>query len=590
MKRFICILSVFIFAVAFNSCRGDLLDTSPTNAVSSSNMWQSENLADLGVTGVYNCLRYEYVAYNPNDWDAMAVSTDARGNWSSTWPNLCGTATPSSTMFATCWKQHYEGIQRANDAIYNLPNVPGLSDAKKGRLIAECKFLRAFFYYKLNMLYRGVPLYLEPVDLDKCNQARESESAVWNAVLTDLTDCINEANLPDKYSAGNASYGHITKGAAYALRGKVYMWLKDYAKAIPDFEKVGELGYGIYDCTYKALFKQENEQCKEFIFSVPCIDLVGYGNNLSFKMGTRTTYGSCWNDYFPSADFVDTYECADGKPFNWNDIIPGYNEMSVNARSVYFLRNNMTAAEIAKMTNYGADMSKYLPTGNEERILQAYSNRDPRLQQTIITPYSTYLGAPLGVEHTYTLRWPYRGSDSAEPFDLRTDTNTKYHYLFRKFVAEGTSEMTARDRSPIDIPVIRYADVLLCLAEALNETGNMSRAIQCVNQVRQRAGVALLNSNTYTTVTSQANLRERIQNERRWEFPTEGVTYFDELRWGTWKEKKFFTNAGLKEVWGTLVGGSSQDTYLGDYVQVWPIPVIECQMNPNLVQNEGWKN
>ena len=581
---------ILAFVIALTGCQSDLLDTSPSSSVSSGNMWTSENFADLGVLGVYNCLRSEYVAFNPNDYDAMAVSTDARGNWSSTWPNLCGAATPSSGMFADCWKQHYEGVHRANDAISNLPDVPDLDESKRARLIAECKFLRAFFYYKLNMLYRGVPLYLEPVTLDECTKGRETEENVWTAVLNDLTDCINTADLPGRYESGSADYGRITKGAAYALRGKVYMWLKDYESAINDFLEVGKLGYGIFQGSYKELFKEANEDSEEMIFSVPCIDLSGYGNNLSFKMGTRTTYGSCWDDYFPSTDFVDTYEWADGRPFDWNEVIPGYTEMTPAARSVYFLRDGMTDAEKEQMQVYGADMSKYLEEGNEARILKAYEGRDPRLEQTIITPYSTYLGAPNGTEHVYTLRWPYRGADEAEPFDLRTDTNTKYHYLFRKFVAEGTSEMTARDRSPIDIPIIRYADVVLCLAEALNEVGNMGEAISYVNQVRERAGIALLNSNSYTTVTDQDDLRERIRNERRWEFVAEGVTYFDELRWGTWKEKKFFPDAGLKEVWGTLVGGDSQYHYLGDYVQVWAIPVTEIQMNPNLEQNDGWRN
>ncbi len=588
MKRLINrIVILMLVLVHLTSCKEDLLDTNPYDAVSSGVMWTTENYADLGVLGIYNVLRFEYVAFNPNNYDCMGVATDSRGNWSSTWPNLVGTATPSSGMYANCWKQHYEGIHRANDAIANLPKVPNLDEGKQKRLVAESKFLRAFFYYQLNILYRGVPLYLEPIELDECTKGRETEETIWDAVIADLTDCINEPNLPDKYASGNSNYGRITKGAAYALRGKVYLWRKDYANAIADFQQIGNLGYSLFNGDYKALFKEENERSDEMIFSVQCIDESGYGNNLSFKMGTRTTFGSCWNDYYPSTDFVSTYEWKDGKSFDWNDVIPGYNEMSPNARSVYFLRNGLTEGEIVKMKNYGADMSKYLPEGNEERILAAYTDRDPRLEATIITPYATYLGAPAGIANTYTLRWPYRGSDGAEPFDLRTDTNTKFHYLFRKFVAEGTSEMSARDKSPIDIPIIRYADVLLGLAEALNESGRTDEAIPYVNKVRERAGIALLNSNQHTTVSGQDNLRERIRNERRWEFVAEGITYFDEIRWGTWKEKRFPEGAGLKEVWGTPIYSY---LYLGDYVQTWAIPAAECEMNSNIKQSAGWNN
>ena len=82
-----------------------------------------------------------------------------------------------------------------------------------------------------------------------------------------------------------------------------------------------------------------------------------------------------------------------------------------------------------------------------------------------------------------------------------------------------------------------YADVLLNLAEALNEQGKIDEAVTVVNQVRARAGAQLLNSNVPTTVMGQADMRERIRNERYWELLGEDLIYFDELRWKTWKDK-----------------------------------------------------
>lgn len=98
--------------------------------------------------------------------------------------------------------------------------------------------------------------------------------------------------------------------------------------------------------------------------------------------------------------------------------------------------------------------------------------------------------------------------------------------------------------------MIRYADILLNLAEAYNEMGETQKAVDCVNQVRKRAGVALLNSSAATTVSGTDDLRERIRNERRWEFNGEGVNFFDEMRWKTWHESKFSEGAGLKQIWG----------------------------------------
>ena len=575
----ICLIGVV--TALLTGCQGDLMDLTPYSSISSGNMWTSENLADMGVTGIYNRLLADNVAYDLYKFECFGVSADCRDR---DYALTIGNITTSDGLFSGYWSAHYEGISRCNDAIANLPNAP-LSESKLNRLMAESKFLRAFFYYKLNMMYKGVPLYLEPTELDDFTKGRNTEAEVWNQIITDLTDAINTADLPDKYAAGDASYGRATKCAAYALRGKAYMWMSEWAKAEADFRKVGDLGYALFQGGYKQLFKEANEQSDEMIFSMQCIGESGYGNSFSFRYGSRVTFGSCWNTYLVSTDFVNTYECVDGKPFDWDDYIPGYNSMSASARSVYFLRDGMTDDEKTKMTDDGADLSKYLDSGNEARILAAYANRDPRLQATVITPYSQYAGANSATDYTYTLRWPYRGYDTADPFDVKTDTNNRFYYLFRKFVAEGASEIPNRTYSPIDIPIIRYADVVLSLAECLNEQGKTDEAVQWVNMVRARAGIALLNSNTYTQVTGQDNMRERIRNERRWEFAGEGVNFFDEMRWKTLHESKFHEGAGLKQIWGTIQYSYS---WGGDQLYNWAIPRTEIQMNGNLKQNEGW--
>ncbi len=103
--------------------------------------------------------------------------------------------------------------------------------------------------------------------------------------------------------------------------------------------------------------------------------------------------------------------------------------------------------------------------------------------------------------------------------------------------------------------------------------------------VRGRAGVALLNSNSYTMVAGQDDLRNRIRKEKRWELACEGTLYLDELRWDTWYDSKLYDGAGLKQCWGTARYTWSRN---GDYYTKWPIPATERQLNPSLTQNEGW--
>ena len=606
--KYLAFVSSLIMGVS--ACQPDLMDTSPYNAVGSTNMWTSTNLATLAVNGVYNTFLQSsgdvensvtsgnYLGLDAHLFAALDPTVSARNNWSSTLHLLTGNATPSNTEFSRAWKQHYEGVSRANDVIDNVESVPGMDPKLCAQYKAEAKFLRAYFYYRLNCLYRGVPLYLTTTPVSEMTKPRNTEAEVWEAIINDLTDVIGETNIPDRYLAGDPNFGRATKGAAYALRGKVYLWMKEYRLAELDFKEVIKMGYSLFEGGYKELFKEENEQCPEMIFSIQCYEQDGYGHQMSFKYGSRVTYPGGWNDFYGDTDFIDTYERKDGKPFNWDDYIPGYSKMSAKARSVYFLRDGLNSGNgnfgsgnyrslKTKMQDYGADFSKYLDQGNEERIRKVYEDRDPRLIQTYITPYSEYIGSPYtagGLENTYTLRWPFIENDIEAPFDLRSDTKKVFHYLVRKFVAEGMENLD-RSYSPVDVPLIRHADVLLSLAEALNEQNKTAEAATYVNEVRKRAGIALLNSNSYTTVAGQEDMRNRIRREKRWELACEGTLYFDELRWGTWYDVKLYEGSGLKECWGQNVVTWTKN---GDHYTTWPIPATERQLNTSLTQNDGW--
>ena len=588
-------LPLFSVISILYGCDKKILDTTPNNQVASTTMWTTDNLTDLGVTGVYSALRgggggsgnllYELYSMDRYAYTGQDYYNDELTN---------ATATPGSGLFNTAWQTLYEGISRANDAIYNIPLKSPSIAAKKARYIAECKFLRAFFYFRLNQLWNGVPVYLEPTAFDKFNHSAISRDSVWGVIINDLTDAINEPNLPLFYAVGNASWGHITKGAAYALRGEVYMYKKQWTQAIADFQQVKSSGYSLYTgsgaLSYKMLFKTANEQCPEMIFSMQNMDLAGYGGTSEFYCGTRSSFGSCWDWYGPSNELVDLYENIDGSKFNWNNIIPNYNVMTPAQREVFFIRNNATVAELNAASARGAQTSLYLPSGNEQRIAQAYANRDPRLVQTVITPYSTYLGAPITAgDLTYTWRWPYR--DQNPPLqDIKNDKTNYALYWYRKFVYEGSSEGSNRSQVPTDYPIIRYADIVLRWAEALNESVGLTQSgLDLVNLVRNRAGLPKLQMTDVTLptyVNGQSDFRNRIYNERRVEFPNEGVNYFDELRWGTWKANKFYAGNGCKMVWGTVL---SPYVWAGDYITTWPVPTSVVQITSGAVaKTPGW--
>lgn len=608
------IISIFAAVIAFASCQP--LDFTRTDQVAASNVWGKATLARQAVNGIYsefyvrNCR-----TDNEDNWavmfEAYSSVMDTDKNWYDNQKVCFGDGTPASGQFADMFKYYYTFIFRANDVITHIGQVPDMDAEEKGKLIAEAKFFRAYAYYNLNVLWRGVPLYMEYIeDVGNANRPRATEQQVWEAIIQDLTDCVNEANLPERYRQGDADYGHISKAVALAYRGQAYQMLAsrsegDKAKywelALKDFESLEPMGFALFTAdganSYKTLFKPVNEQCDEVIFSIRCTQMSGMGNPRAVFYGNRCTgvTSGAWNNYLPNPAYVESFENADGSRFDWETYCPGWNDMTPEERSVFFLRDDMTDAEVKVMTDYGADMSKYQKYTNEMRVKAAYDSRDPRLKMAIITPYSEYYGGISNVAYTFTLRWPYR-TDGASSRDIRTDTNSMFYYLWRKYVPEGI-ENTLRWVYEEDHLLCRYAEILLRRAECLNELNRTNEAVDLVNKVRNRAGHIALNSNEYTAVQGQDDMRQRIRNEFYWELGGEYSMYFNELRWDTWLDMKFRDHSsgkvgemntnGLMQIWGT----KSYTWYaLGDYVQTWPIPAKEREMNPNLTQNPGWND
>lgn len=567
--------------IAASGC-DDFLNLYPYNEVSSNTVYNSAEMAESAVVGAYSNLVYDYVSADLSrvNWDVFAGVIDPYyDNYYQNYVYLNGNVQTNASIFLTYWKRLYEGVSRANVIISNIGSVPDMAADIKARRIAECKFIRAYHYYKLNALWGGVPVYKENLAPKEYKRARSTADQVWDFIIEDLTDCINCESLPDIYASASSDFGRITKGAAYALRGKVYMWKEMWEEAESDLKKVGELGYDLLRKPYADVFKLANETSKEIIFSARMVEISGWGNALSRSYGSWQVAGKGGNNsFYMSRQFVDSYQFADGTDFDWDKAIPGYTSMTPEQRSVYFLRDGMTEDEKAAMTSYGADMSKYLPVGNEARIKAVFADRDPRLLATVITPYSTYKGGFYGNATDYTRRWPFR-NDQAPQNDLKTKSNTNFYHPIRKFVVEGMECMN-ETYNPVDIPIIRYAGVLIDLAEAVNRQGGRSaEAVGYLNQVRSRAGVG-----TYPTTLNAVDVAEKIVWERRWELALEEVLYYDEIRQGTLQEFRFAEGSGLAEPWGTT---SYNVQWGGDAYKLWPIPSKEVEM-AGLKQNPGW--
>lgn len=630
MKKIAYIIAMTGMLISTTACVD--LDTAPYSQATGGNMWTTESLVEMGVTGVYTSLKtptYSYTMVGASlkvgyyGLDVMGMSGSSRLGMNGL---FASGLTPGNSYFSYTWKWCYDGIHRANAAIANIPGAD-MNEAKKAQRLAEVKALRAFFYGRLNELFGsggiGVPLYLEPVSADEAYLGQTPEAEVWAQIIADLTDAINEPNLPDNDVNHE---GRITKGAAYALRGRAYLITKQYDKAVADYAKVGDCGYKLYTGagadSYKMLFKVANEQCEEMILSIQYIEesTKAYGSTLqkylaAFQQGAKDA-GGCWTDVRIAPAVVELYESIDPvtgdvRDFKWSDYIPQWDNLTVNDRVVFFLRDKkLNGTEInSAITNVvngsvglgntkmsAAAKALYLEEGNEARIKAAYANRDPRLAFNVVTPYSEFLGVSNDrlSEGKYVYRYPvvdksyfnqatsdanYRAGYTASGC---ANAQNELVYIHRKFVGEGL-EFAYRESNPIDEPIIRYADVLLQWAEALVEQGDLAGAMAKVKMVRDRVGIKTPDA----PFANQTTARNYVRDERRREFVGEGINFFDEMRWRTLKETKF-DRGYVEQVTGVQVTTGGTYSWIGDYWYTWPVPKAEVETNPNLTKTPGW--
>ena len=182
-----------------------------------------------------------------------------------------------------------------------------------------------------------------------------------------------------------------------------------------------------------------------------------------------------------------------------------------------------------------------------------------------------------------------------EPGDVRKDASLKTSYTLNgkvvdiPYIIKYTHPHTISGRTDDNWPILRYTDVLLMLAEAINEqSGPTAEAYDYLNQVRTRAGLKGI------TGLDKAAFKTAIQKERRVELAFENQRWFDLKRTMTPAELAAFMNAyGTKEKANPTVsrGGISftaQDYVYSDYEYYLPVPAPEILLNSKLTQNPGY--
>ena len=215
------------------------------------------------------------------------------------------------------FRWNYAGLTRAN---YLLENKDKIDFVGKDVIVAEAKFLRAYYYFELVKFFGDVPLIIdkrigieEALALD-----RTPASEVYAQIETDLT----EAAAVMSYTG--LVKGHATKGAALSLLGKVYLYQNKFVDAASTFDQViAEGGYSLIG-DYSELFTAANENNTETVFDVEYSGLEGggygcyiclEGNAAPGFHGIRQYNGPVYGDgnsyNLPTQDLYDAFAATD---------------------------------------------------------------------------------------------------------------------------------------------------------------------------------------------------------------------------------------------------------------------------------------
>lgn len=525
-----------VLLLSATSCSDDFFDISNPNEISESNFWKTEDDALMALTGCYDAMQNGDLFNDDLDgWKfgflCRETCTDngdhSWGDWMLGSSIAKGTSTAKDECFSKYWNCNYELIKRCNTLIKNIDGMT-IADNTKAAFKAEAIALRALGYCNLVSVFRDVPYLEEPLTLAECEPARTSKEEIATKVLADL-----KANLPNLPVKGKAAKGRLTQEAGYAIMGRMALFTKHYDDAIEAYNKVigkyslfksgdGSDGYK----NYSELFTEKNEECDEVILGIHYA-----GPGLNEGQTFSISWGGPMNAVEATRNLCDDYYCTDGLPIDKSPLFKGK-----KGKEAYDKAN--------------PDFARY-------------ENRDPRLKGTLFVPGMTWL------DHYY------------DNVNYTIPSNSQVA-IMKWFVPEN---MANEYDGSLDYYVIRYAEVLLSLSEAMIEKGGYSQdqITKYINEVRERVHMPKV-ENVEGTGLSQEQLRQIVRHERRVELAFEDLRFADLYRWGEWKA----SIDRMNQEYATYGNGVYERQYRGAQDDVWPIPQNEIDTDKNLKQHKEW--
>ena len=535
---------LFSFAL-LASCKKDFLQRDPGVPIDYDKVFSDAQLAAGFGDNSYNFLLNDYARLTTANGMTSQFTDESISNTGDVVVNVINSGrftNTSATDVINVYGQMYRGIRNTNVMLANIDRVPWTDPVRYNPkyIRGEQLFLRAFFYYELLKRFGGV------VILDKAQTITEASADLprssYDETVAFVIKDLNEAAtlLPDEWPASN--YGRATIGAAMALKARTLLNAASPLrnpeangakwKAAADAAKaVMDLRKYTLEQSYgDVLIKESSPEYIMISVKAPRV-WTGYINNFI----APPSYGGQQSLIAPTQNHVDLYEMSNGKPIT--DPTSGYNAQN------------------------------------------PYLNRDPRFYNNIIYNDQTWQGRKV---QTNT-----GGLDVSATSNIYTKTG----YYLKRLWPEQINRTSGT--AVLNFVYLRYAEILLSYAEALNEAeGPNSEVYTSVNAIRTRAGIPALPAGL-----SKDAMRARIRNERAVEFAFEDMRWWDILRWKKGQEIVAQPMKGIVITKPTTTTFSYSVTTLPsnfqkvfeDHMHVYPIPLAEIlKSNGVLKQNPGW--
>lgn len=544
------ILYIICAVLGLSSCN-DFLTTDANDFLNEKNIYKNEKSCFAGLTGIYDVLGSRYL-YGEHFWDYLDAGNDLisynrylaidyvdirLNNYNS-----------NAIELRDAWANLYDGINRANDYIKRISASDASlcgGEARKAQFIGEAKALRALFYMNLVSFWGEVPLRLTPThDLTTQKLKKSPQIDIYNQIIIDLKDaeksCMSAAEL-------NAP-GRISKTTVQALLARTYMWMSGYPVNANKWQEALQSALEVKASNLHKLYESKDSSYQSLFIN------------------------TCSNKY----DLVSRENMFEAELYgNGLDVT---NEAGFLGAMIGIIQTDLESKNYAYA---------YAFLDGTRILFNKYEKDDERRYWN----FATYK-----LENNSSTHLNKKVYFTPEQFEALTDeANAKnYNANAAKWRREYDLVGSNKNQTSINFPIMRYADVLLMIAESANELGganNQVIALNALNEVRKRANASIITS------MDQATLRSIIRDERARELCYEGNRRMDLRRWGRdvfFNSIRALKSTDIDPVSGKQVGYSTSNVRaraavnLADKHIYFPIPQSEINVNNICGQNEGW--